>query len=35
MPEKEPFYRVNNYCDKLEPGKEFTIKRSIDAWAGK
>lgn len=34
MPEEEKFYRVNNYCDKLEPGKEFTIKRSIDAWMG-
>ena len=34
MPEKETFYRVNSFCDKLEPGKEFTIKRSIDAWAG-
>lgn len=35
MPEEEKkFYRVNNFCDRLEPGKEIKISRSIDAWAG-
>lgn len=34
MPEEKKFYRVNNFCDKLEPGKEIKISRAIDAWAG-